>query len=67
MEVIVNGEPYSLHRGMTILGLLEEMEYVQKKGIAVAHNQEVVSKEQWAAVSLKEGDVITIITAVAGG
>ena len=39
----------------------------ERKGIAVAVNEEVIAKEDWAQFSLKEGDQILIIQPTQGG
>lgn len=36
-------------------------------GLAIAHNQQVLSREQWPCTSLQQGDRITLFTLVAGG
>lgn len=39
----------------------------REKGIAVALNNQVVSRKDWASTSLKSNDTILIITATQGG
>ncbi|BAJ50865.1 thiamine biosynthesis protein ThiS [Candidatus Caldarchaeum subterraneum] len=38
-----------------------------RQGIAVAVNGEVVPRSMWGRVRLKAGDIVEIVTAVAGG
>lgn len=47
--------------------LLEEQALLTKTGIAVAINDRVIQRSQWAEKQLNEHDVILVITAAAGG
>ena len=47
--------------------LLEKENMLEKKGIAVAVNNQVVAKTAWANFELKENDKILIIKASQGG
>ena len=66
MTATVNGERRELRAGTTLDQLLHELR-VEPKGIAVAVNEEVVRGESFAGRELREGDVVEIIRAVAGG
>jgi len=47
--------------------LLEENGLLSKTGIAVAINDRVIQRSQWADKQLNEQDVVLVITAAAGG
>ncbi|ASS49791.1 MAG: thiamine biosynthesis protein ThiS [Candidatus Fluviicola riflensis] len=47
--------------------LLDENAFLHKSGIAVAINDRVIQRSQWADKQLNEHDVILVITAAAGG
>jgi sulfur carrier protein len=47
--------------------LLEEKAFLHKTGIAVAVNDRVIQRSQWAEKQLNEQDVVLVITAAAGG
>jgi len=47
--------------------LLQDMDLLESKGIAVAVNNKVISKLRWDAFQLTENDTITIIRATQGG
>ena len=47
--------------------LLNQHQLIDKKGIAVALNEEVVPRMLWAETPLKENDKILVITATQGG
>ena len=40
---------------------------IEPRGVAVARNGEIVRRAEWAATPVRDGDVIEIVTAVAGG
>jgi len=66
MRLIVNNKPenYPLEH---LNQLLQELDLLESKGIAVAVNNKVVPKTSWNAFQLTENDTITIIRATQGG
>lgn len=40
---------------------------IPTRGVAVAVNGEIVTKSQWSVHEVREGDVIEVVTAAAGG
>ena len=66
MKATVNGELRELPEDMTVERLLAHIE-APERGIAVAKNDRVVSRESFAREVVREGDRIEIIRAVAGG
>jgi sulfur carrier protein len=66
MKLIVNNKPedYPLEH---LNQLLQELDLLESKGIAVAVNNKVVPKINWNAFQLTENDTITIIRATQGG
>ena len=68
MNITFNGKPAHLHEGTTLGGLLREHKISDKTdGVAVAVNDAVVPRRQWADVHLRDGDTIEVIHAVQGG
>ncbi|CAM3341837.1 sulfur carrier protein ThiS [Rhodothermus bifroesti] len=69
MPIVLNGEPYEVPAGMSIADLLWhlEMDPETVRGIAVAVNDEVVRRAQWAEVRLQPGDRVELVTARQGG
>lgn len=66
MKVYFNNS--ETHTDASQLGtLLHEHQLDEKKGIAVALNEEVIPRASWAQTPLKENDKILVITATQGG
>ena len=67
MHVYLNNEPVVAGEGVSLSELLHSRNFTEKKGIAVAVNNTVISKKDWASTNLSENDKILIITAFQGG
>jgi len=65
MNLTINGEQQQT-KASTIQDLLNELS-IPVEGIAVAVNEEVVSKNNWKERALQQYDNILIITATQGG
>lgn len=66
MEVFVNRKPVEVEGPMTLAGLLAR-EGIPAEGVAVAVNNRVVARRDWASTQLEEGAKVTVIRAVCGG
>lgn len=66
MEVIVNRTPVAARDGATLSELLAALG-TPADGVAVAVNNRVVPRSEWAPATLHEADKVTIIRAVCGG
>ncbi len=66
MNVRVNGVSRDLAEGMTLGELIAALG-VRREGIAVARNDDVVTRNAVDTTPLADGDTIEIIAAVAGG
>jgi len=67
MEVFINNQPVSAEPGNTLYILLSRYSLIEKKGIAVAVNNDVIHKGDWNRYVLAENDLLTIIRATQGG
>ena len=67
MEVIVNRTPVAARDGATLSELLRRELGTPADGVAVAVNNRVVPRSEWASATLHEADKVTIIRAVCGG
>ncbi|MBC5810792.1 MAG: sulfur carrier protein ThiS [Candidatus Eremiobacteraeota bacterium] len=66
MIATVNGEPRELREGSTVADLLRDLA-LEGSGIAVAVNERVVRNAVLKEHTLRDGDVVEVIRAVAGG
>ena len=69
LSLHVNGEPVSLLLAddATLQGLLERLEVQAQRGVAVALNDHVIPRGQWAITPVTQGDRVEIIRATQGG
>jgi sulfur carrier protein len=67
MEITVNNQSKQISESCTIQQLLNEVVGNKQKGIAVAVNQTVISKQKWSDFYLKQNDSVLIIKATQGG
>ena len=67
MKITINGEKTIIEPNTNILILLNQRGIVQKKGVAIACNDDVIPQTRWEEHILQEGDVIEILRATAGG
>ncbi|WP_054181193.1 sulfur carrier protein ThiS [Trabulsiella odontotermitis] len=66
MQIQFNDEPVQCAGGSTVADLLEQLGQ-HKPGIALALNQQVLPREQWAVHPLQDGDNILLFQVIAGG
>ncbi len=68
MVIKVNGKPLELGAPLPVAALVREVTQRQEtRGVAVALNREVVSRGEWEARLVREGDEVEILRATAGG
>ncbi|MGY3792157.1 sulfur carrier protein ThiS [Aquimarina sp. 433] len=66
MTINVNNQEKTVSENSSITSLLEQLS-IAKDGIAIAINNEVVTKKEWSQTLIKVSDNITIIQATQGG
>ncbi|MCM1449837.1 MAG: sulfur carrier protein ThiS [Clostridiales bacterium] len=67
MEVIINRRPIAVTDDIQTLGQLLGRENLDGNGVAVAVDNKLVKRDEWASMPLSEGMRITVIRAVCGG
>ena len=65
MRIVINGEPAELPDGSTAADAVTRAGV--GAGVAVAVNDDVISRSSWAVTTLAPGDRVEILTAVQGG
>ena len=63
--VFVNGKEQA-ENGKTVEDIINEMN-IDKRTIAVELNEEIVSKADYDSTTLKDGDVLEVVSFVGGG
>jgi sulfur carrier protein len=66
VKVIVNGDPREVPENATVATVIEGVA-PSLTGVAVALNDEVVRRAEWAATTVREADRLEVLTAVQGG
>lgn len=66
MEITVNGEAQSAQQGLTILGLLQQME-LDPARVAVELDRRIVKQPYWPETVLHPGAQLEIVQFVGGG
>ena len=66
MRVQVNGEQRTLAAGVTVAGLLTELD-IRPERVAVELNLNILDRSEFDRRSLQEGDRIEIISFIGGG
>ena len=67
MTVFVNDQPRPLAAGTALVDLLRELGLAERKGVAIAINDEVVPRSTWPVRPLVESERILVIQATQGG
>ena len=67
MTISVNQKEHAFDAPLTLINLVKQLGKAEKTGIAIAVNNSVIPKNNWAELLLKDQDKVTIITATQGG
>ena len=69
LTITVNGSPEALSAGATLPDLLRahDLDPERVRGVAVAVNDDVIRRADWAQTALRDGDRVEIVTARQGG
>lgn len=66
MRISVNGEHEDLEEGGTLLGYLQSKK-LEPRHVVVELNREIIQKDDYPTVTLKENDSLEILRFVGGG
>jgi thiamine biosynthesis protein ThiS len=66
MEIRLNGKAREVADGITVRRLLDELG-LHPLRVAVQLNDEIIKRDRYAEVSLKSGDMVEVLTIMAGG
>jgi len=66
IEITVNGEPQTAPQGLTILGLLQQLQ-LDPERVAVELDRRIVKQPYWPETVLRPGAQLEIVQFVGGG
>ena len=66
MKIKINGEEKEIEDGVSIAGLLEELQ-IRPARVVVEHNRHIVGRDAYGATLLAEGDALEVVHFVGGG
>lgn len=66
MHILVNDERVTCETGLHVAALLTQLDR-DKPGLALALNQQILPRAQWAEHPLQEGDALLLFQVIAGG
>jgi thiamine biosynthesis protein ThiS len=66
ITLVINGKPRELAEEMLLPKLLAELG-VDRRLVAVAHNGDVIPRDKYDRVCLRNGDTVEIVRMVGGG
>ena len=66
MKLSINGEAKEVTDGLTLAGLLEELQ-IRPMRVVVERNRNIVARDSYDSTRLAEGDTLEIVHFVGGG
>lgn len=66
IEIVVNGKPHSVPRGLNVSSLLRFLE-IDLSRVAVELNRAIVRKPEWDSTAIGEGAQVEVVWFVGGG
>ena len=66
MQIVLNGNDHTLPSEMTLSQLVDELG-IDRRLVAVAHNGEVVKRDTYEQITVRDGDQVEIVRMVGGG
>ena len=67
MEVRINGKDTVIQESVSIVDYLTSIGFDKQVSIAVAINGEIIPKEEYGEIHLKNGDSVEVVRAIGGG
>ena len=66
IRLTINGEEQEFPNAIPLIEYVSSLG-VNPKMIAIAHNGEVLRRDEWEEVTLSDGDTVEVVRAVGGG
>lgn len=66
MKLTLNGEPFELDEGATLLDIIHALE-LQGKRYAIEVNEDIIPRSEHPDYALHPGDTVEVVQAIGGG
>ncbi|GAB6138590.1 sulfur carrier protein ThiS [Halanaerobaculum tunisiense] len=66
MKITLNGEEETLETEISLIDFLTARNLDPDK-LVIEYNQEIISREEWANITLQDGDQLEVLRFVGGG
>lgn len=66
MQIVVNGEPVEIQKGLTVQQWIQAQK-VAAATAAIEYNGQILVKERWPVTALQEGDRLEVFQFLGGG
>ena len=67
MKILINGQTIETQQEITLKELVHMKKILEEKGVAIAVNDEIITKTEWENTTLKENDTVLMFEAIQGG
>ena len=67
MTISFNGKDMQLPSRLSLAQLLSDLGLLDKPGVAVAQNQQLIRRADWESTIIDDGDELEVLHATAGG
>ena len=67
MNINLNGKIHEINSDSSLSALIDELGLTGRKAIAIALNGEVLARERYKEIILKEDDSLEVVRAIGGG
>ena len=66
MHITLNGQPFELQSGATLLDVIRALE-LEGSRYAIEVNEEIIPRSEHAGYTVKPGDDVEVVQAIGGG
>ena len=67
ISILLNDESMALQNGSTVEGLVQQLEMKNAERMAIAVNNQVISRTSWSQTELSDQDKVLLIAPIQGG
>ncbi|MDX5346675.1 MAG: sulfur carrier protein ThiS [Hymenobacteraceae bacterium] len=67
MTIYINNQPEEFSQPQSLTQILDKLQLQHTRGVAIAVNNQIISKTNWPEHLLRDNDKVTVIRATQGG